>query len=298
MTGERIGVDFGGTAVKAALVDGGRVSRQVAAPTPRAAAPSATMDVIAELVKELSESPAAVGLAIPGEVDDEGCCIRLPNVPGFEGLAIADELEARLGCPVRVENDATVAALGELRHGHGRDLESFVLFTLGTGVGGGFVFDGSLRRGAHGFAGELGHLMIDSSEEAWPCGCGLRGCLEARAGTAGLQRAWREAGGRTEPVASPAEMAKAARAGEPAGLAAFAGMGRALGLGLAALQNTLDLDAAVFTGGIAASLDLALPALEQALASRAYAERLVELPLLVSALGPDAGLVGAAELVR
>ena len=293
-----LGVDFGGTALKAALVLNGSVQREAAAPTPQGAPPAATMEVIAALVKELDAAPAGVGLAIPGEVDDDGVCVRLPNVSGFEGYPIVDELEALVGCPVRVENDATVAALGELRHGHGRQFESFLLLTLGTGVGGGWVLDGSLRRGAHGFAGEVGHLMIDSSPGAWPCGCGLQGCLEAYAGTAGLQRAWRENGGGGSEAPSPVEIAAAARAGDEAAIAAFRSLGRALGVALASLQNALDLDAVIFTGGIAASFDLAETSLREALESRSYAERLARVPLLTSALGGAAGVIGAAELVR
>jgi glucokinase len=298
MSDQAIGVDFGGTALKAALVENGTVLETCTAPTPRGDAPSATMERIAALVKELRPKPEAVGLAIPGEVDDDGVCIRLPNVPGFEGFGIVEDLEARVGCPVRAENDATVAALGELRHGHGREHESFLLLTLGTGIGGGWVLDGSLRRGAHGFAGEVGHLMIDPSPDAWRCGCGLTGCLEAYAGTAGLQRAWREAGGEGPREAGPERIAAAARAGDEAALAAFAGMGRALGLGIASLQNALDLDAIVLTGGISASVDLVEPALRETLESRSYADALARVPLLPSVLGASAGMVGAAELVR
>lgn len=293
-----IGVDFGGTVLKAALVEDGQVLEERSAPTPRGEEPSATMERIAGLVKELRPEPAGVGLAIPGEVDDDGICVRLPNVPGFEAYPIVEALEALVACPVRVENDATVAALGELRHGHGREFEAFLLLTLGTGVGGGFVFDGSLRRGAHGFAGEVGHVMIDSSDEAWPCGCGLLGCLEAYAGTAGLLRAFEANGGGAGADVTPADVAAAARAGQRAGLAAFQCQGRALGLALSSLQNALDLDAVVFTGGISASFDLAEAALREALESRSYAAQLSRVPLLQSALGSSAGVIGAAELVR
>jgi glucokinase len=293
-----IGVDFGGTTLEAGLVEGGRVVRALSAPTPRDAPPEATMEALVELVKRLEPRPAAVGLGLPGEVDSEGRCIRLPNVPGFEGVPIAEELRERLSCPVRVENDATAAALGELRHGAGRRHASFVLFTLGTGVGGGVVLDSVVRRGSHGFAGEIGHVLVDSGPSAWPCGCGRRGCLEAYAGTAGLQRAHGLGSAPASPPPSPEAIARAARAGDERALRAFESMGRALGLALASVQVVLDLDAAVFTGGLSASFDLAEPAAREALRERAYAPVLGELPFELSELGGRAGVVGAAELVR
>ncbi|NUN50777.1 MAG: ROK family protein, partial [Candidatus Brocadiae bacterium] len=121
-----------------------------------------------------------------------GRCYRLPNVPGFEGVNIRQELERRLGLPVAVENDSTTAALGELLFGHGRAHQSFLVATLGTGVGGGLVIDGALRRGAHGFAAEIGHLLVDSSPSAPVCVCGLRGCMEVFAGTRGLMARYAE----------------------------------------------------------------------------------------------------------
>jgi glucokinase len=218
----------------------------------------------------------------------------LPNVPGFEGVAIASELRERIGCPVFVENDATAAALGELLHGYGRIHPSFVLMTLGTGIGGGVVLDGAVRRGTYGFAGELGHVMIDRSKDAWPCNCGLHGCLEAYAGTKALLRRNAELGGRAEDVRS---IADSARRGERSGLAVFEMMGRALGHAVASIQNLLDLDAIVFSGGISASFDLIEPSVRDALRERAFAPPLARIPLLVSELGDKAGVVGAAHLL-
>lgn len=302
MSEGRIGVDFGGTALKAGLVSEGRVLRRESVPTPAAEGADATMEALAGLVKRLDARPAGLGLSIPGEVDADGRCVRLPNVPGFEGRPLAAELSGRLGCPVRVENDATAAALGEQRHGAGRRHASFLLLTLGTGVGGGLVLDGRLRRGARGFAGEVGHVLIDSGERAWPCGCGRRGCLESRAGSAGLLRAWAEArraeGREPEPEASPALAAEAARAGEEAARRAWESWGRALGTALATLQAVLDLDAVVLTGGLAPSWELGERALREELSARAYAPALAAVPIELSELGGDAGLIGAAELLR
>ncbi len=286
-----IGVDFGGTRIKAGIVHDGAIEREEWVRTPKK--PAAVLDAIADLVRGLEENPDTVGVAICGEVDDEGLCRRLPNVKGFEGVPIARELTRRLGCPVAVENDATAAALAERRYGHGRKRRSFLLVTLGTGIGGGLCIDGVVRRGRHGFAGEIGHVLVDSSPQAWICGCGLRGCMEAYAGTEGLVRRFKGLGGRGREVR---DIAQSARQREAAGVKTFEMFGHMLGAGLAVIQNVLDLDALVFSGGVAASLDLLEPHLRVGLRSRAYAPALAEVAVLESELGPLAGVVGASLL--
>lgn len=281
-----IGVDWGGTHIKAAIVDGANVRAHASADTHAATA----LDAIAALVKQLAPAPAQVGVAIPGEVRDDGRCWRLPNVPGFEDVNIGVQLQRRIGCPVAVENDATAAALAERLYGWGNRYKSFLLVTLGTGVGGGLVLDGSLRRGASGFAGEIGHVLVDSSTDAWPCGCGRTGCMEAYAGKAGLLRKYAEF---ASPLTSVKEIADI---GGAAAEEAWRQMGHALGNGLASINNTLDLDAIVFAGGISNSLHLIERYIRKALAERAFAPPLSQVPLLVSQLGEHAGVIGAAHL--
>jgi glucokinase len=289
-----IGVDFGGTRIKAGRVEHGKVVRHDAVSTPADAGPGTVLDAVAQLVRRLEPRPRAVGVAIPGEVDGDGICYRLPNVPGFEGVRIAAELGKRLDAEVVVENDATTAALGELVYGHGRAHRSFLLATLGTGVGGGLVIDGRIRRGARGFAAEIGHILVDSSQSAWPCGCGRRGCMESIAGTAGLLRRFRELGG--DDVHDVRPIAESARRGEKAGIETFQAMGRALGIGLAQAQKLADLDALVFSGGVSKSFDLVQTALRDALREHVFGAPTAEVPLLVSELGAHSGIIGAAEL--
>src|ERR1700749_3629852 len=173
-----IGVDFGGTQVKAGIVEHGDVVRSTATPTRAGSSASEVLDTIASTVLALSSKPDAVGVAIPGEVNSEGRCWRLPNVPGFEGVHIAEELARRLHCPIAVENDATTAALGERLHGHGREHPSFLMLTLGTGIGGGLVLAPQLYPGANDFAPEVGHMKVDSALDAPGCAFGQRGCVE------------------------------------------------------------------------------------------------------------------------
>jgi len=293
-----IGVDFGGTRIKVAVVDGAVIERSADLATPKGAQPLEILDAIANQVHELDSRPDAVGLAIPGEVDPSGKVWRLPNVPDFAGVEMARELGERLGCPVTIENDGTAAALAEALFGHGRDHASFMMLTLGTGIGGGLVLGGSPQRGSHGFAAEVGHVGIGrgpirGGSEEWQCGCGRQGCMEAYAGTAGLLRRFAELGGHATEIR---EIAESARRGEDAGRLVFEGMGEALGLGITTMQNLLDLDAFVFTGGISRSFDLIEPALRRSLREHAFARVLSEVPLLLSDLEERAGVIGAAHL--
>jgi glucokinase len=289
-----IGVDVGGTRIKVAEVDAGRVVRLVSLATPVGKPPAALFDMIADAVRELDEAPRTLGVAIPGEVDGAGRCYRLPNIPGFDGVPIKAELERRTGAVVVVENDATTAALAESLFGHGREHPNFLTVTLGTGVGGGVVIGRRIVRGAHGFGGEIGHITVDSTPVAPPCGCGNRGCLEAFAGTRAILDTFRAAGGAGIEIR---DVAESARRGEPAGRAAFDRASDALAIAINSIQNLLDLDAVVFAGGVSKSFDLLEPRLRAGLRARRFAEPLSEVPLLVSELGEHAGVVGAAHLI-
>ena len=215
-----------------------------------------------------------------------------------ESVEMARELRERLGCPVIIENDGTAAALAEALFGQGRDHPSFMMLTLGTGIGGGLVLGGTPHRGSHGFAAEvghvgIGHVSISRGADPWACGCGRDGCMEAYAGTAGLLRRFSELGGQATEIR---EIAESARRGEDAGRQVFEGMGEALGLGITTMQNLLDLDAFVFTGGVSRSFDLIEATLRSTLREHGFAPVLAEVPLLVSNLEDRAGVVGAARL--
>jgi len=288
-----IGVDFGGTTVKAGIVEEGEVVKSTSLATRLDTTPKEILDAIANTVLALTPKPDAVGVAIPGEVNSEGRCWRLANVPNFEGVPFGEELAKRLGCPIAVENDATAAALGEQLYGHGREHPSFLMVTLGTGIGGGLVLGHQLYPGANGFAAEIGHNNVDSSPDAPLCACGQRGCIEAFSGTKALLRRFHELGGKGSEVLP---ISVSARRGEEAGKKTFEMMGLALGKGLAVLQNVLDLNAIVFSGGVSASFDLIEPHIRSSLRQHVFGKPTGEVPLLVSELGERAGVIGAAHL--
>jgi glucokinase len=290
-----IGVDFIGSTLRAGVVDGSRVLRSMTADAVPNAQPAELLDTIARVVFALEAQPDAVGVAIPGEVNTEGLCWKLPNTPGFEGLNIAKELSFRMGCPIAVENRATTAALAEWRYGHGREHASFMMITFGTGIGGGLVIGGQLFPGSNGFGAEVGHICVDTREDAAVCGCGQRGCLEAFAGTRAVLRMFSEFGGRATDIA---QVSQSAYRRESAGAKTLESMGRAVGRALASVQNLLDLGAIVFSGGVSASFELIEPFIRAELRDHAFAPPLADVPLLVSELGENVGVIGAAHLTN
>jgi predicted NBD/HSP70 family sugar kinase len=147
-----------------------------------------------------------------------------------------------------------------------------------------------VRRGAGGFAGEIGHVMVNSAPDAWLCGCGRTGCLEAYAGSRALLRRYAEAGGQAASVREIAD------AGGDAAEQVWIMLGEALGTALAGINNTLDLDAIIFSGGVSNSLQQIEPQIRKALKARAFAPPLAEIPLKPSQLGEHAGVIGAACL--
>jgi len=288
-----IGVDFTGSLIRAGVVENGGVVQSMTAGMKAGAERPEVLDTMAQLVLTLARRPETVGVAIPGEVNTEGRCWRLPNTVGFEGVPIAWELGRRLGCPIAVENRATTAGLAERLYGHGRRHASFLIVTLGTGIGGGLVIGHQLYPGANGFGAEIGHICVDTGENAPLCTCGQRGCLEAFAGARSLLRNYAQLGGTAKDLST---LVVNARRGERAGQKTFEGMGRALGRALATVQNLLDLNAIVFSGGVAAPLDLIEVHVREELRQRAFAPPLAEIPLLLSDLGESAGVIGAAYL--
>jgi glucokinase len=277
------------------VVEQGVVGSSLSADISMDSRPPEILDTVARLVRSLVSKPEAVGLAIPGQVNVHGLCWRLPNVPAFEGVAIAEELGNRLDCPIAVENRATAAALAERLYGHGRVHPSFLLVTLGTGVGGGLVIGHQLNPGTNGFGGELGHLCVDASPDAPLCGCGHRGCLEALLGARAVLRLFSELGGQALLLS---QVVASARRGDFAGVKTLRQVGEALGWGLAFVQNLLDLNAIVLTGPLSVAFDLLEPAVREELRARSFSPLLAEVPVLCSNLGDTAAVIGAAYLTR
>jgi predicted NBD/HSP70 family sugar kinase len=245
---------------------------------------------------------AGLAVAVPGPVETDRGLLRLAPNLGWVDVPVAEILADRLDThdlAVVVDNEANLAALGELWFGGHEDLDDFIHVSGEIGVGGGIVIGGELFRGVRGFAGEIGHVVVEPDGPR--CRCGARGCLEQLAGQEAILRAAGVAGAAGtslgQPRGSVAELLARARAGDPETLRAVASAGRALGLALAATVNLVD-PGTVVLGGLYASLEpwLREPLLAE-LSERAITQRWSPARVLASRLGPNAAVRGATGAV-
>ncbi|MBV9448718.1 MAG: ROK family glucokinase [Streptosporangiaceae bacterium] len=308
-----IGVDIGGTKVAAGVVDtGGRIIAKLKRSTP-AASPARTEDAIAGVVTELlaDHDVAAIGLGAAGFVDAaRSRMLFAPNL-AWRDEPLKQRVEERIGRAVMVDNDANASAWAEARFGAARGFSDVMLVAVGTGIGAGVIINGEVYRGRWGIAGEPGHFRVVPDGRL--CGCGNRGCWEqycsgnalvaearefARRTPEGAIRLLQLGGGMPDGISGP-EITRAATEGDPAALRCFQTIGGWLGQGLADLAAILDPACFVIGGGVSEAGDLLLDparaAFERALTGRGhrpFAE------IRAAQLGPDAGLVGAADLAR
>lgn len=309
-----IGVDIGGTKVAGGVVDpDGRVLARTRRETP-ANDVAKTRDLIVEVVAELAAAHPveAVGIGAAGWIDAARSTVLFaPNI-AWRDEPLRDYVGAAVGLPVIVENDANVAAWAEFRHGAARHADdSMIMFTVGTGIGGGIVLGGELVRGAHGIAAELGHMLAVPNGHL--CGCGRYGCIEQYASGHALVRIARSgarqepdraerllalAGGDAELITGPMVTA-AAQAGDPVSRDAFAQIGHWLGVGMADLVQILDPQVLVVGGGVVEAGELLLgPARRSYVEALAQRGRLPVAEVRPAELGNAAGVVGAADLAR
>lgn len=307
-----IGVDVGGTKVLAGVVSvSGRVVRTARRTTPgRRVDARMVEDAVTDAVLEVARGHevAGVGVAAAGFVDATGERVRFaPHLPWLDEPVRA-RFESRWQAPVLLENDATAAAYAEATYGAGRGIDDVLMVTLGTGIGGGVVLGGRLHRGAGGMAGEFGHMRVVSDGIA--CQCGNTGCWEQYCSGSALVRYARErigtrptvleerCGGNPALLTGPM-VTEAAEAGDLVAREAFAEVGHWLGQGLANLVAAFDPACVVVGGGVSAAGDRLLePArhvLQRTLVGGGH--RTVP-PVVAAALGPEAGMVGAAALMR
>jgi glucokinase len=308
-----IGIDVGGTKINGGVVDEqGRILARTRRPTP-GKDPRHVEDTIAAVVTDLraGHDVAAVGIGAAGFIDaDRAMVMFAPNL-SWRDEALRDEVAARIGLPVVVENDANAAAWAEHRFGAGRGVSHLVVVTVGTGIGGGLVLSGELYRGRFGVGAEYGHMQV--VKDGRRCGCGQQGCWEQYCSGRALLHEAREIAdvqpvrgarllalgdGEPEGIEAP-EVTLAAQEGDPAALECFAEVGYWLGQGLADLAAVLDPEVFVVGGGVSEAGELLLEP-----ARRAFAARLSgtgyrpAAQIRVALLGNDAGMVGAADLAR
>ena len=309
-----VGVDIGGTKVVAGVVTwDGTLLERVRAETPdRSQSPDVVERVIVELVSDLMTryDVHAVGIGAAGFVDSSGESVLFSPHLSWRDEPLQQAVSSRLRLPVVVENDANAAAWAEWRFGVARGESHLLCITLGTGIGGGLLVDGQLVRGRYGLAGEFGHMQVVPGGHR--CECGNRGCWEQYASGNALVREGRELAAAGSPMAHALLAAAgdpkhltgplvtaAAREGDQAAVELLTDVGQWLGVGLANLAAALDPGLFVIGGGVSDAGELVLaPAREsfrRNLTGRGYRP---EARILQAELGPDAGLVGAADLAR
>jgi glucokinase len=293
-----IALDVGGTGMKCALVrPDGTVHHAERHPTPAARGPEAVVATILDVAAGLADraradgvDPVAAGVAVPGVVDEEnGVAVWSANV-GFRDVPLRDLVSKRLGVPAALGHDVRVGGLAEARLGAGHGHRQVLFVAIGTGIAAAHVVDGRALSGAHGAAGEVGHVIVRPGGPA--CGCGARGCLEAIASASAIGRRYAEASGIAG--AAAVDVAARAAAGEPLATTVWTDAVEALADGLLTAQALYDAGIVVLGGGLSEAGEALLTPLRAALGGRVTFHRMPE--LVRAALGDTAGCLGAALL--
>jgi glucokinase len=310
-----LGVDLGGTNLKAGIVnpDTGEMLVSRSVPTVAREGPAAVMARMAELIEGLISSaglaPAAIGgigIGVPGALNlAEGTTRFLPNLPGnWPNVPLAAVIQEQTGLPVSLLNDVRAITFGEWRFGAGRGVDTLACFAIGTGIGGGLIINGQLHLGIGGTAGELGHQTIDLNGPA--CGCGNRGCLEALASGPAIAAMGMKAvtQGRTTVIGAlvnydlnritPEVICAAAAQGDAVGQEIYAQVGTLLGVAIANVLITVGPRKVVLAGGVAAAGELLLRPVRQTIRERVFLMPADQVDIVLASLGSEAGVLGAA----
>ncbi|MFI8533823.1 ROK family protein [Streptomyces aquilus] len=295
-----IALDVGGTGMKAALVGtGGELLHQARRATGRDRGPDAVVDGILDFAAELhaygaehlGEPASAAGVAVPGIVDAErGVAVYAANL-GWRDIPLRDLLTEKLGgIPVALGHDVRTGGLAEGRIGAGQGADRFFFVPLGTGIAGAIGIGGRVEAGAHGFAGEIGHIVVRPG--GTPCPCGQVGCLERYASAAAVSEAWAAATG--DPEADAADCAKAVESGDPRARTVWQNAVDALADGLVTALTLLDPRIVIIGGGLAEAGETLFTPLRDAIRQRITFQKLPS--VVPAALGDTAGCLGAGLL--
>ena len=305
-----IGIDLGGTQLRVAIADDrGRLKTVVRHPTEAARGRQHVIDRIVAAVAEALDGTSAgqvraLGIGLPGPVDPAaGIVISPANLPGFRNVPLNRILTRATGIPSFLHHDAHLAALGEHRRGAARGASEMIYVTVSTGIGAGLLLRGELYSGAHGIAGEVGHIVVQRDGPL--CTCGNRGCLEAIASGTGIARAAREFApgtpgsalhGLEHPHAE--DVARAARAGDELANAILENAGTYLGLAIGTLVNLFNPQLIVLGGSVIKAGNLLLGPMRRSMNGSSWKASRRGLRIVRPALGDDAGLIGAVEFAR
>ena len=309
-----IGVDLGGTYIKAGAVSKqGEILYETSLRSKAEVSPQAVVIQIAKAVETVEEKYkddelVGIGIGSPGMVDLDGGTVKYPpNFANWTVFRLGEETEKKIGTHVEVENDANAAAIGELKFGAGKGLKNFIMITLGTGVGGGFIIDGKIFRGETGGAGEIGHITVNSDGPL--CNCGNRGCVEAYVGQKYLSRRVAEQlkthpesiinkfiGGDAEKL-EPKTISLAAEQGDKFALQVWKETGIYIGVAVASAFNLFDVATLIIGGGVAKAGRPLFDSIEETIKARALPPVRPRVKILKAQLENSAGILGAAALI-
>ncbi len=308
-----VGVDLGGTNIKIGLVEAnGKISKKISVDSCASEGPERVLSQIKSGINLITENCKGkiigIGIGAPGAVKlKKGTVENPPNFPGWNKVHVGNILKKEFKCDVYVENDANAAAIGELTYGSGRKYKSFVMVTLGTGVGSGIIFNKEIFRGDAGIAGEIGHVSIDYKGPQ--CRCGNYGCLEAYLGNSYLvERVKRDLNGNKESMITglvrgdynlltPKIIHAAAVNNDPFAVSVVKDCGNLLGSLLASVVHVLDITTFIIGGGLAGFGDLLFEATENSARERVMKPFKERIKILPAKLKNDAGIKGASALV-
>ncbi|MCW2808253.1 MAG: hypothetical protein JWQ93_2208 [Marmoricola sp.] len=309
-----VGVQLGATSMRVAMTDG-RLGVLARASSPGAdirRGPEAVLAEVIVLIRKVLadhgiERPAGIGIGVPGPVDFQvGVPVSPPIMPGWDGYPVRDALSREFGSPVLLDNDVNVMALGEQHNGVARSASDFLFVKIGTGIGCGIVVQRHLYRGADGCAGDIGHIRLDQNGPV--CACGNHGCLEAFFGGAALARDATAAArtGRSDVLADLLEqhgsltsehVGLAITQGDPASLQLVRDGGRRVGDVLASLVSFFNPGLIVIGGGVAGLGHALLAEIRSVVYRQSLPLATGNMPVVLSELGNDAGVIGAARLI-
>ena len=306
-----IGIDIGGTKISAGVVDSsGNLIDSSRCSTPTEGGKELISSVI-NLIKEFNKKYEikGIGISIAALISsDYGTIVGAPNIANLSKLNFVNEIKVEFELPIIIENDANAAMWAEFKFGNAKGLNPVMFFIIGTGVGGGLVIDGKLFKGANGIGAEFGHMCVVPN--GLLCGCGSKGCIEQYASGGALIRYANEAllanPDKSEEVLSFGEgklsgtaLTKAAKAGNELALAAFSKQADWLGLACASYSLIIDPQAIIIGGGVVDAGELFLAPVRAAMRKyMPFAESHVPPKIIAAKFGNDAGLIGAADLVR
>ena len=307
-----IGIDLGGTQLRVAVAnDRGRIKTVVRHPTEAARGKRHVIDRIVKAVAEALSNdgtPASrvhvLGLGMPGPLDPaRGLVISPGNLPGFRNVPLNRILTRATGIRSFIHHDAHLAALGEYRDGAARGARDLIYMTVSTGIGAGIMLRGELYAGAHGIAGEIGHIVVQ--RDGPRCTCGNYGCVEAIASGTGITRAARELAPRTPSSAlhgidnpTAEDVTRAARAGDALAISILENAGAYLGIALGTLINLFNPELIVLGGSVLKSGRHLLQPMRRSMVASSWKASRRGLRIVRPALGGDAGLIGAVEFAR